>query len=153
LEKASKGDVGAFAQVINTIGQAAYGQGVLATSGIVQQAMTLQEKNFNERVMPDVLRRHTIKTTVEGNPLSSNPAVAPLLTNIEHQLTTKYPTASPSEIKRHAETYLSGLAEEIVKGNGGTVVTKQEMDNASLGSISRGEGTDWERYFGVTTTV
>lgn len=150
MDKASKGDAAAFAQVMNTMAQAAYGQGVLATSGIVQQAMTIQEKNLNERVMPDILRRHTIRTTVEGNPLSSNPAVAPLLGTIEQQLTSKYPTASPSEIKKHAETYLSGLAEEIVKGNGGTVVTKQSMDNAFSGSISRGADPDWEKYFGVT---
>lgn len=153
LEKASKGDVAAFAQVINSMAQSAYGQGVLATTGIVQQAMTLQERNLNEKVMPDILRRHTIRTTVAGNPLSDNPAVAPLLSTLEQQFTSKYPTASPAEIKKHAETYLSGLAEEIVKGNGGTVVTKQSLDNASSSSMSRGEDTDWEKFFGVPTAA
>jgi hypothetical protein len=151
LDKAAKGDAAAFAEVVNTIAQAAYGQGVLASTGIVQQAMTLQEQNFNQRVMPDILRKHSIRTTIAANPISENPAIAPLLSSIEQQLTTKYPTASPSEIKKHAETYLGGLAEEIVRGNGGTVVTKSEMDNASLNSVNRGIDTDWEKYFGVST--
>jgi hypothetical protein len=96
--------------------------------------------------MPEILRRHTINTTIASNPLSSNPAAAPLLSTIEQQLTAKYPTASASEIKKHAETYLSGLAEEIVRGNGGTVVTKETLENTSSGQLRRGE-TDWEKYF------
>jgi len=152
LDKASKGDAGSLAEIVNSIGQAAYGQGVLAATGIVQQAMTLQEQNFNQRVMPDILRKHTIRTTIAANPMSDNPAIAPLLSSIEQQLTVKYPTASPSEIKRHAETYLGGLAEEIVRGNGGTVVTKDEMDNASSNMVNRGKETDWERYFGATAS-
>jgi len=151
LSKAGKGDVEALATIINTATQNAYAQGAMATAGIVQSAMTLQEQNFNSKVMPDILRRHAISTTVGESSLASNPAAAPLLSTIEQQLTTKYPTASPAEIKKHAETYLSGLAVEIVRGNGGTVVGKEATD--TFNPMSRGAEQDWEQYFGVSTTT
>lgn len=151
LSKAVKGDAEAFISVINTATQNAYAQGAMATAGIIQQAMTLQEQNFNSKVMPDILRRHTITTTVGESALASNPAAAPLLSTIEQQLTSKYPTASPAEIKKHAETYLSGLAVEIVKNNGGTVVGKN--DNANTFNPMARQNEDWERYFGVSDST
>ena len=148
LQKAGKGDIEALAGLINGAAQNAYAQGAMATTHIVRNAFSIQEKNFNETVMPSILRRHSISSVVAENPLSSNPAAAPLLQTLEQQLATKYPTASPAEIKTHAETYLTGLATEIVRGQGGTILPKDNTQGDPLGYRSKAD-TDWEKYFNI----
>jgi hypothetical protein len=153
LSKASKGDVEALASLINGASQNAYAQGAMATTQIVRNAFSLQEKNFNESVMPSILRRHSISNAVAENPLSNNPAAAPLLQTLESQLAAKYPTASPAEIKTHAEQYLTGLATEIVRGQGGTILPKDNAGNDNPYGLGSRKDEDWEKFFGVPATM
>lgn len=148
LTKATSGDGAALVALINGAAQNAYAQGALATTSIVRNAFTIQEDNFNTKVMPNILRQHSISNEVSKLSLSDNPATAPMLQMLESQFSSKYPTASPAEIRRHAETYLSGMAEEIVKGQGGTILPKDNSTGDPFGMPKQKE-EDWERFFGV----
>lgn len=149
LEKATSGDGAALVALINGAAQNAYAQGALATTSIVRNAFTLQEDNFNKQVMPSVLRRHSISSEVSKLGIADNPATAPMLQMLEQQFSAKYPTATPTEIRTHAETYLSGFAEEIVKGQGGTILPKDNPAERNPFGLPQRKEEDWERFFGV----
>lgn len=148
LGRAAKGnDAEALAQLISSVAQNAYAQSALATTNIVRSAMEIQDRNFNQHVMPSVLRKFAVSSAVAENPMAGIPAAAPMLQALETQLSTKYPQASPAEIKQHAATYLEGFAQEVVRANGGTIVPKDNPNGNPLGA--RTSETDWEQYFGV----
>lgn len=144
LSKAATGDASALAAVVNQAAQAGFAQSAAATTKIVEAALAQQEKAFHEKVMPDILRKHTINTTLGAeNPLFENPAVKPMLDMAIQQFTVKYPTAAPAEIKRMAGEYLKGFAEEMAKASGKSLVdiSSQETKNTAR------QDTDWEKFF------
>lgn len=150
MSNALKGDSVAMGNLLNQVAQNTFAQSAAATLTIVQKAMTEQESNFNKTVMPDILRREAIRSEVRSeNPLYQNPAVIPLLETLERGLLAKFPTASPQEIKTHARTYFSELAESVVKADGGTVMRK-ESGNVSPTSQKATE-TDWMNWSGEAT--
>lgn len=149
LDKAVKGDAESLVTLINSAAQNAYAQGAMATTSIVKNAFTIQDQNFKQTVMPSVLRRHSINSEVQKVSIADNPAAAPMLQILEQQFATKYPTASPTEIREHAEQYLSGFAAEIVRGQGGTIIPKDNSNGNPFGVPARKE-EDWERFFGVS---
>lgn len=145
VDKATKGDAAAFMNVINTVAQNAFAQGAAATTRIVDTGFKAQENNFNKSVMPDILRRHSIKEAVAETPLANNPATAPLIGMLEQALTAKFPTAAASEIKSQATKFLDEFATSIIQNNGGTIVPKiSGSDNNPLVQ----KETDWGVFFG-----
>lgn len=154
LTAASKGDPAALATAISQATQAAIAQSAGITATILKQALTQQEHTLMTDVMPRLLREHNVNGAVaEGNPIFNNPAVAPMLSALESQLSAKYPTATAAEISVHAKSFLGGLAEEIVRGNGGQVLSsdgvKQAAKTGPAGQKIAPE-QDWSNYFGMT---
>lgn len=152
LDKASKGDPVALATLINQAGQAGFAQSLMATGNIVKDALTKQADAFHGKIMPDILRRHEISVENSAkNPWSTNPAVAPLFQMVENQLASKFPTASASEIRTHAETYFNGMAGEMMKSQGLMIIDPKQQG----GSVNRGAnmnssgGTDWDKWVGA----
>lgn len=145
VDKATKGDAAAFMNVINTVAQNAFAQGAAATTRIVDTGFKAQENNFNKSVMPDILRRHSIKEAVAETPLASNPAAAPLIGMLEQALTAKFPTAAASEIKSQASKFLDEFATSIVQSSGGTIIPK---DAGNTNNPLAQKETDWGVFFG-----
>jgi hypothetical protein len=148
LAKAATGDATALGQVINEGAQAAFAQAAEASTKILEAALQSQAKNFEEKVMPDILRRHNISTGIraDNSALFDDPAAAPMLTMVENQFATKYPNASPAEITAKAKEYLEGFATSIVSGSG-----KQIVDTKTVGTGTGRQGVrreeDWGKFF------
>lgn len=143
LANASKGDATALATVINAAAQAGFAQATTTAATIMQQAMQQQEKTFRETVMPDILRRNEISTTLRsGNPLADNPAAAPIIKMVEAQLTQQYPNASAAEITKHAQDYFTEFASTVVKQNGGSVISATDLKQSMA---QQSQEVDWEK--------
>lgn len=144
LDKAIAGDKAAFLQAMNLTAQAGFAKAAEMSAGLTHAALTKQSEAFETHVMPDILRRHNISNQVRAdNPIFENPAVTPLLTMLESQLTTKYPAASAEEITRMSKEYLGGFSEEYLKGVGKQVVAAPTADSSKKGK----RDTDWTSYF------
>lgn len=147
LEAASKGDSAALGTLINEAAQAGYAQSAMATTKIVEAALTKQAKTFQETVMPEILRRHSISQTNRAdNPIFDNPAVKPMLEGLENQLAIKNPTATAADISAHAKIILTGMAEDIVKQSGRTIAETPSQEVVRAGARKE---PDWEVLFGV----
>jgi hypothetical protein len=148
LEKGN--DPEAVQLMVNAVAQNAYAQSAMATTRIVQSAMQLQEKNFNETVMPSVLRKFAVSSAVAENPISNDPAAAPLLQALESQLSQRYKEATPAEIKKHASDYLTGFAQAVVRANGGIITNPADTLAANGNQMGmKAKEVDWEKFFDV----
>lgn len=126
IDKAAKGDATALGEVIKQAGRAGFTQSAVTTGTIVKDALEKLSKNYDEHVIPEILRRHTASTALRAdeNPIFTNPATAPMLKMLEKQIMDKNPTASPQEITAHAKEYLLGFVREAAPGMGMVVTAK-----------------------------
>jgi hypothetical protein len=84
--------------------------------------------------LPQHIKQQQVSTTMrDSNPIFSNPAVQPIISALEIQMTQKYPNATPTEITSMAKQYVEAL---------GTAFTPKPAASASKDS----DGTDWEKY-------
>lgn len=145
LEKAKGGDQEALIQVISQAGQLGYANSLASAAAMMKKALDEQAVKFTTEIIPNLTKRQEtsqgMKATAKD--LYDNPAVKPLLVNIEGQLRTKYPNASADEIQKHAQAYLGGFAEELVKASGKTVV---DAASTSSGTPSKKGETDWDLW-------
>lgn len=147
LERLSKGnDPDAILIAINQASQAAYAQGTSASTGILQKALEMQAKVFEDKIMPEILRKHNIGNALRAdNSLFDNPAVAPMLNLVEAQFATKYPNASPVEITQKAKLYLEGFASELLENSGKVISDKPTVTKSALAKSE----PDWGKFFDV----
>ena len=141
MTAAGKGDVTALAAVINHAGRMGFERATETNAGIVNEALEKQAKIYKDEVIPAVLRDYTIGQALrDDNPLYQDPAAAPMLSMVESQLKTKYPTASPAEITTKAKEYVSGFAQVVAKNSG------MEMVKPAVVPANKQE-TNWDKYF------
>jgi len=142
-EKAMKGDMASFMAVMNKVGQASYAQAASASAKITEMALTKQSETFMSEHLPRALRENAINQQITtDNPIFNNPAVSPVLAGLETQMSQKYPTESAAQISARTKAYLSGLAREIVKSEGGVVT-----DSATaLAGARSADTTDWSKW-------
>lgn len=146
LEKASKGDAASLSELVNQAAQTGYAQSALATTKILEAALNQQATKFQNEVMPEILRRHSIGRDLRTeNPIFDNPALKPMLSELETQLAIKYPNASAAEVSSHAKTILTGMAEDIIKQSGRTVTDTTGGGGGT--PKASGEVFDWESHF------
>lgn len=153
LEAAAKGDAVALGQAISEAAQAGYAQAASATTKILEAALTKQAETFKNEVMPEILRKHAVNSSLSAdNPLFDNPAIAPMLAMAKDQLAIKYPNASAAEITKHAQAMMGGFAEALITSSGRTIVAKDASTTDAAGNkVGRGvdKNFDWATYFGV----
>ena len=103
----------ALQQAINAATQAAFAQSTLATTKLIEQAITkTNAKNLAD--LPGLVKRHTAADSLQGeNPALSNPAAAPIIAAIQSQMALKHPNATASELKALATKYLANFAEVV----------------------------------------
>jgi hypothetical protein len=129
----------AFAQAMNLVTQTVYANSAMATAKIVEQALAKQQSNF-EAKLPQIIKQHQLSDTLRSeNPVFSNPAVKPLINAMEHQLATKFPDASASE--------LTAMAKQYVEGLGAVFAPKAEQTPAEKSAAAK--EIDWSALFGV----
>lgn len=141
VDKALGGDRAAFLEVVNGTAQAGFSAAVQNTGLFIQKALEQQQAKFNTEVAPAMLREHDIRNSVSTNiPISTNPAAKPIVDLLTNQITGKYPTASPGEVKAMVDSYLNNLADTIVTNNGGQVLSKASV------AAAKPADTDWSKF-------
>ena len=127
------GAMRAFAESMNKVAQGVYAQSAFASTKIVENALAKSRENFLAE-LPQHIKQQQVSTTLrDSNPIFSNPAVQPIISALEIQMTQKYPNATPTEITNMAKQYVEAL---------GTAFTPKPAASASKDS----EGTDWEKF-------
>ena len=129
--------VAALLQVLNKSSQTVYGQSMVTTAKIVEQAISQAREEFASQI-PDAIRRQGAHNKVfEENPAFANPAVAPLIEAQVAQLAQKFPKATPTELHAMAKEYLSGVA---------SLINPPKADVSRSSKTSKDE--DWSAYLG-----
>lgn len=127
------GAMKAFAESMNKVAQGVYAQSAFASTKIVENALAKSRENFLAE-LPQHIKQQQVSTTMrDSNPIFSNPAVQPIISALEIQMTQKYPNATPTEITSMAKQYVEAL---------GTAFTPKPAASASKDS----DGTDWEKF-------
>lgn len=128
----------AFAQAMNKVAQGVYAQSAFATTKIVEQALARSKENFLAE-LPQHIKKEAVRGSLRAeNPIFSNPAVQPIISALEAQMTVKYPNASAGEITAMAKQYVEAL--------GTSFAPKPPAAVGSDGKPSKVD-VDWERYF------
>ena len=123
----------AFAAALNQVAQSAYAQSAFASTKITEQALARAEQKFIEQ-LPQLIKKTNVSDNLrKENPIFANPAVQPIISALETQLTVKFPQASASEITDMARKYVEAL--------GSSFSPKPQETNAG-----EKDKMDWEAY-------
>ena len=126
----------AFAQAMNKVAQGVYAQSAFATTKIVEQALNKSKETFLAE-LPQHIKKETVSGSLRAeNPIFSNPAVQPIISALEAQMTVKYPNASAGEITAMAKQYVEAL---------GTSFAPKPKVDATAPKNKKGE-TDWSTF-------
>lgn len=108
-----EGATAALQQAINSSTQAAFAQAMIASTKLIEQAITkTNAKNLAD--LPGLVKRHTAADSLHTeNPALSNPAAAPIIAAVQAQLALKHPDATASQLKAMATDYLSNFADVV----------------------------------------
>lgn len=144
LTKATSGDQAAMMEVIKQSGQAAVAQTSAVTARIVENALNALNKNYEERIIPDILRKNNANLALADNPILSNPALAPLFEGMKGQFLAKYPDAKPEELNKMTTEYLEG-ALGLAASLSGKKMVSLDTDNAGNAIPKGKKDVDWEK--------
>lgn len=143
IQKALTGDANAFAQAINIASQNAFAHATHATTIMVDKALEKRLGEFSAK-LPDQIRDYQAQTGLANeNPMFSNPAVKPLVTMVQKQMATQFPTATPEQINAHVKEYLTGVFGAITPQQ---AAAQGDPNNLPFGTKS---GTDWEKLLSM----
>lgn len=125
----------AFVTAMNKIAQGVYAQSAFATTKIVEQALNKSKESFLSE-LPTHIKKQTVTDSLRAeNPIFNNPAVAPIISALEAQMTVKYPNATAPEITAMARQYVEQL--------GTSFAPKPKAES----SAKKGKGeTDWSTF-------
>ena len=109
ITQGGEGAMQAFANAMNAVAQQTYAQSAYASTRIVEQAVARMRDNVLAE-LPSHIKKQTVSDNLRAeNPVFSNPAVQPVISALEAQLTVKYPNASATEITQMAKNYVEAL--------------------------------------------
>jgi hypothetical protein len=128
-----EGAMKAFAESMNKVAQGVYAQSAFASTKIVENALAKSRESFLSELPTHIKQQQVSSTLRDSNPIFSNPAVQPIISALEVQMTQKYPNATATEITNMAKQYVEQL--------GAAFVPKPAEAPGSKDS-----GTDWEKF-------
>lgn len=106
--------VTAMMEAMNSVTQAAFAQSAMTSAKLVEQALSKAESKFTSD-LPQHFKKMSVSENLRNeNPIFNNPAVSPIISALEFQLTQKYPNASSSEITKMAKEYISDFGNAVV---------------------------------------
>jgi hypothetical protein len=128
-------------QAMNIVAQAAYAQSSVASTQLIEQAISKAREQFAAQI-PSLIKQHSVSDTLRTeNPAFSNPAVAPLVSAIEQQLSRKFPNATSAELNSMAKQYFNGVAD--IFGTGTSQQAQQQQTQRAR------PDTDWGKFLGL----
>jgi hypothetical protein len=123
-------------QILQSAAANVYGNSALATSKMIDQALEVQRKRFEE-MLPGMLTKHQVSSALqEDNPIFSNPQLAPMVEGVKTAILAKFPNATPSELKQQVATYFN-------------TVGAQFAPKPAVSAASKQADTDWEKFWQV----
>lgn len=135
ISSGGEGAVQAFAAALNSVAQTTYAQSAFASTKIVEQALARAKDNWMAE-LPAHIKKQTVSENLRNeNPVFQNPAVQPIISALEAQLTVKFPQASAGEITTMAKQYVEAL--------GTSFSPKPAAPATQKGSR---EDTDWSTF-------
>lgn len=93
-----------------------YAQASFATTKLIEQAISKNNARLESK-LPSAIRNHSTESLIKENAVLSHPAAAPMVAGLVSQFQTKYPDASPAEIRQHAEAYFTQFAQSMLSSN------------------------------------
>jgi len=124
----------AMMTAMNNMTQMSFAQSSHAAAKITEAALQQQEERF-KAMLPNLIKQHTVTDNLkQTNPLMADPAMAPMISALQQQFTTKYPQATAVQINDHVNEFLNGAADRIM-GQRPTPVDKTKKPS-----------TDWSLF-------
>ena len=130
----------AFAEAMNKVAQQTFAQSMLASAKLVEGALTQANNSLDSRIESRAKQMQASNSLRESNPALSHSSAAPLVAALESQLAQKHPTASPTELTKLAQEYLSTFANVAAGKKEDTSSAKKAPDDV-----------DWEKFFGASS--
>lgn len=117
-------------EAMNKVQQLGYAQSAHASTVLIEQAIAKAREQFTAE-LPMQIRNHSATALIKENPIFSHPAAQPLIEMATMQLQTKYPNATPSELKEMAQNYVTSFADAMKPA--------PKVDAAT-------QGQDWSKF-------
>lgn len=113
ISAGGEGAVNAFSQAMNAVAQATYAQSAFASTKLIEQALGKAKEGFMSELPLHIKKLQVSDNLRTENPIFANPAVQPVISALESQLTVKFPNASASEITAMAKQYVEALGTSL----------------------------------------
>jgi len=128
----------AFAESMNLVAQQVYAQSALATTKIVEQALTKSNER-RDAELPNLVKKFSAnENLLTENPILSNPALKPLVGALQEQAVRKFPNATTAEIQAQVLGYLNAVGASFAP------VTPQAAAATKAAALE----TDWSNWVG-----
>lgn len=124
----------AFQESMNAVAQNVYAKSALATSKIVEQALSSAQERYTKD-LPNMVKKFSANESIlSENPIFNNPALQPLVGALQTQLIAKNPNATSAEIQQQTVDYFAAL---------GTAFAPKPVQTRN--SASRAD-EDWSKF-------
>lgn len=127
----------AFAQAMNTVAQQVMLQSTLANNKLIEQQVQAAVESQNSQI-PELLKKQALSNSLhEANPVFNNPAVKPVMEAVQAQLVAKNPNATPAELAKMTQDFVTVMGEALVPKTEPTANPNGEQNVE-----------DWEKFLG-----
>lgn len=116
LQKATSGDMSAFMQVINHVGQVGLST-ALTLSSSAHEAIGSKIGERFKKSLPGEMRGYLVNNQAPSNPALSHPSVRPMLQMAREAIARNNPDLSPQQVQQMAETYLTNMSGAMLQAN------------------------------------
>jgi hypothetical protein len=128
----------AFAESMNLVAQQVYAQSALATTKIVEQALTKSNER-RDAELPNLVKKFSAnESLLTENPILSNPALKPLVGALQEQFVRKNPNATSAELQTQVLGYLNAVGANFSPAS--TAAAKAATQQSA-------QSEDWEKFF------
>ena len=133
LQKATSGDVNALLDIIKTVGQNSYRAAIEHNTALTDTFLTTRG-DFEKKSLERGVKSQLTASELSNAPNYNHPVVKAELNRIANQFAAANPDASPQEVAKAAQKYISDLQSAL-------------NPEAKKGSSEEGE-MDWSKYLG-----
>lgn len=114
ITQGGEGATKAFVEAMNSVAQATYAQSAMATTKLIEAALSKQESKINSS-LPDMIKRHRVgESLIDENPALKHAAAQPIISALQQQLVQKYPNATSTEIQSLVNEYMINLSKAFI---------------------------------------
>lgn len=141
--KALGGDAAALQQLINAGAQAAFSTSATASQQLIEAAMKKRTEELKKEMQAEFRTMSAGNEARGANPAFSDPEVSPIFNDVQRRLAARFPEASPSEISRQSQEFLTSFATKILDNSPEARKSKEETT-----SQRASQSTDWMDWAG-----